>query len=83
MERGLVVPTVVRLAELALLFDCDIAELLRESNNLPQEQSLVLMQQLGQLNYDDRVLVLELVDRLSARLAGKSGVWVYCMATSS
>lgn len=47
MERGLVVPTVVRLAELAQLFDCDIAELLRESNNLPQEQSLVLMQQLG------------------------------------
>jgi transcriptional regulator with XRE-family HTH domain len=28
MERGLVVPTIVRLAELAQLFDCDIAELL-------------------------------------------------------
>ena len=69
MERGIVVPTVVRLAELAQLFDCDIAELLRESSNRPTEKGVVLAHHLARLNSADRSMLLELVEKLSDRLA--------------
>ena len=69
MERGLVVPTIVRLAELAQLFDCDIAELLRESSNRPTEKGVVLAHHLARLNSADRSMLLELVEKLSDRLA--------------
>ena len=69
MERGLVVPTVVRLAELAQLFGCDLADFLRETSNRPTEQGIVLSQQLAKLDTADRELVLEVVDKLVVRLA--------------
>ncbi|BCO12381.1 helix-turn-helix domain-containing protein [Aeromonas hydrophila] len=69
MERGKVVPTVVRLAQLAQLFGCELADLLRETSNRPTEQSIVLSQQLAKLNAADREMVLEVVDKLVARLA--------------
>ena len=69
MERGIVVPTVVRLAELAQLFDCELADFLRETSNRPTEQGIVLSQQLAKLDTADRELVLEVVDKLVARLA--------------
>ncbi len=69
MERGLVVPTVVRLAELAQLFGCELADFLRETSNRPTEQGIVLSQQLAKLDTADRALVLEVVDKLVARLA--------------
>lgn len=69
MERGLVVPTIVRLAELAELFGCELTDLLRESSNRPAEQAVLLSQQLSRLNEADRTLLLDtlggLVDRLS------------------
>ena len=73
MERGLVVPTIVRLAELAQLFNCDITELLRESSNRPSEQGVVLAQHLARLNSADRTMLLELVEKLSDRLADPIG----------
>lgn len=69
MERGKVVPTVVRLAELAQLFECELADFLRETSNRPTEQGIVLSQQLAKLDTADRELVLEVLDKLVARLA--------------
>lgn len=69
MERGIVVPTVVRLAGLAQLFGCELADLLREASNRPTEQGIVLSQQLAQLDDADRTLLLETVERLVDRLA--------------
>lgn len=69
MERGKVVPTVVRLAELAQLFECELTDFLRETSNRPTEQGIVLSQQLAKLDTEDRALVLEVVDKLVARLA--------------
>ncbi|BBR37570.1 transcriptional regulator [Aeromonas veronii] len=69
MERGKLVPTVVRLAELAQLFECELADFLRETSNRPTEQGIVLSQQLAKLDTEDRALVLEVVDKLVARLA--------------
>ena len=67
MERGLVVPTVVRLAELAQLFGCELADFLRETSNRPTEQGIVLSQQLAQLDDADRTLLLETINRLVTR----------------
>ena len=69
MERGIVVPTVVRLAELAQLFGCELADFLRETSNRPTEQGIVLSQQLDRLDDADRTLLLETVERLVERLA--------------
>ncbi|HDO1317047.1 helix-turn-helix domain-containing protein [Aeromonas veronii] len=69
MERGIAVPTVVRLAELAQLFDCELADFLRETSNRPTEQGIVLSQQLARLDDADRTLLLETVERLVERLA--------------
>ncbi|MGN5139853.1 helix-turn-helix domain-containing protein [Aeromonas sp. 164P] len=69
MERGIVVPTVVRLAELAQLFGCELADFLRETSNRPTEQGIVLSQQLARLDDADRTLLLETVERLVERLA--------------
>ena len=63
------VPTVVRLAELAQLFGCDLADFLRETSNRPTEQGMVISQQLAKLDTTDRELVLEVVGKLAARLA--------------
>lgn len=68
MERGLVVPTVVRLAELAQIFGCELADLLRESSTRPTEKGIVLGQLLARLDGDDRNLLLEMVERLVERL---------------
>ncbi|MGU5655084.1 helix-turn-helix domain-containing protein [Aeromonas allosaccharophila] len=72
MERGIVVPTVVRLAELAQLFGCELADFLRETSNRPTEQGIVLSQQLARLDDADRALLLETVERLVERLARPS-----------
>lgn len=69
MERGIVVPTVVRLAELAQLFGCELADFLRETSNRPTEQGIVLGQKLARLDSADRGLLIETFDRLVERLA--------------
>lgn len=69
MERGLVVPTVVRLAELAQIFECELADLLRASSSRPLDQGIMLAQQLERLSVGDRTLLLETMQLLIARLA--------------
>ena len=69
MERGIVVPTVVRLAELAQLFGCELADFLRETSNRPTEQGIVLSKQLSRLDDADRTLLLDTIERLVSRLA--------------
>ena len=66
MERGKVVPTVVRLTELAQLFDCELADFLRETSNRPTEQGILLSQQLARLDSADRELVLAMIERLNS-----------------
>lgn len=54
MEQGLVVPTVVRLIELAQLFGCELADFTIAECNRPTEQGIVLNQQLAKLDTADR-----------------------------
>lgn len=68
IERGIVVPTIARLLELATVFDCDVADLLTESSTRPTDQANHIGALLAELKHTDRQLVLELVERLVERL---------------
>lgn len=70
MERGTVVPTVIRLVELAEIFDCPVADLLVASSTRPDDQSRLLAALIEKLSDRDRILVVEVVEKLSRHLAG-------------
>lgn len=67
MERGVTIPTVVRLAELADIFSCGIQELIIESSARAEDQSEQISNMLIQLNDEDRKMILETVERLYVR----------------
>lgn len=69
IERGVVLPSIARLMELASVFQCETADLLRPASLCPSDQARYLEQRLAQLNNEDQKLVLGLVDTLSTRLA--------------
>jgi transcriptional regulator with XRE-family HTH domain len=68
MERGVVIPTVVRLFELADIFQCDAADLLTEASSRSSDQASHLNRLLSRLSAGDRTLLLEVFERLSTRL---------------
>ena len=69
MERGIVMPTVARLVELAEIFECDAADLLTEASTRTSDQGKYVGQLLAKLNGNDRAMVVEIVERLAGRLA--------------
>lgn len=73
IERGVVIPTVLRLLELASVFDCEAAELLNESSSRVTDQASRISQLLGGLSETDRQLVMGIVEQLSGRLSRKQG----------
>lgn len=64
MERGKTIPTVVRLVELAEIFRCDVADLITDSSNRSLDQARSLERILQGLDAEERVLLLDLVDKL-------------------
>ncbi|MDN7845968.1 helix-turn-helix transcriptional regulator [Burkholderia multivorans] len=73
MERGAVIPTVVRLFELADIFACDAADLLTESSSRSSDQASRLDRLLSRLSTGDRAMLLEVFERLSTRLSPETG----------
>jgi transcriptional regulator with XRE-family HTH domain len=69
MERGIVMPTVARLVELAELFGCDAADLLTEASNRTSDQAKHVGQLLAKLSGNDRTMVVEIIEMLTVRLA--------------
>jgi transcriptional regulator with XRE-family HTH domain len=69
MERGVVMPTVARLVELADIFECDAADLLTEASSRTTDQAKHLSQLLSKLSANDKAMVIEIVERLAGRLA--------------
>lgn len=67
MERGIVIPTVARLVELADAFQCEVADLLTQASNRSSDQAQYLDQLLSRLNNEDRVLIVGMVEKLAAR----------------
>lgn len=68
MERGVVLPSVGRLAEFADVFDCHIADLLTETSLRANDQARRLAQALSRLDEADRRVIVEIVELLAARL---------------
>ncbi len=68
LERGVVVPTIIRLVELASIFNCAASDFLSEASSLPADQSRELLRMLEGLKPQDRMMLVELVQKLSSRL---------------
>lgn len=68
MERGVTIPTIIRLAELAEVFECGIEELLIETSNRAEDQSSQITDMLIKLSNEDRKMLLETVQKLYLRL---------------
>lgn len=69
IERGVVIPGIARLMELASIFQCETADLLMQASICPSDQARYLEQRLAQLNNEDQQLVIGLVEALATRFA--------------
>ena len=68
MERGVALPTVVRLAQFADIFECNIAEIVTQTSSWAMDQAAHLAGVLSRLGGADRAMVVEIVETLAARL---------------
>lgn len=68
IERGKSIPTVIRLWELAEIFDCEIQELLTESSPRPDDQAAQIKQMLLELSSKDRDVIMETIQKLYLHL---------------
>ncbi|WP_447778061.1 helix-turn-helix domain-containing protein [Variovorax boronicumulans] len=68
IERGVALPTVLRLSELAEIFECNIAELLTETSSRATDQASHLARLLSKLGSADRTMVVDIVETLADRL---------------
>jgi transcriptional regulator with XRE-family HTH domain len=71
IERGIVMPNVERLVELADVFGCETADLLTEGSSRPEDQARRVYGMLARIEEQDRELVLEILEQLVARLSRK------------
>ena len=71
MERGIVMPTVERLVELADIFDCEAADLLTQSSNRVEDQAAAIQALLVNLNDTDRLLIMEVFEKLILNFKNK------------
>ena len=68
IERGISVPTLVRLAELADIFKCPIEDLLGSSSTRAVDQAEYITKLIAALPTEDRMMVVEVVERICDRL---------------
>lgn len=68
MERGITMPTVHRLAELAEIYKCGIDELLLASSTRTSDQAELIAQILQTLPEADRTMIVEVVQKIAERL---------------
>ncbi|MET3119981.1 transcriptional regulator with XRE-family HTH domain [Undibacterium sp. GrIS 1.8] len=64
METGVAIPTVVRLAELAEIFDCGIEELLIEASNRQLDQARQITDLLSGVTDQHRAMLLNVMKQL-------------------
>lgn len=67
-ERGIVMPNIARLVQLAAIFDCETAELLTETSNRSTDQASRMADLINGLAEDERLLILRIVEQLVAHL---------------
>ncbi|WP_447553990.1 helix-turn-helix domain-containing protein [Vreelandella sp. EE22] len=74
LERGRVIPNIIRLLELAHIFNCEAAELLGEVSTQVDDQTHRLKLLLAPLRQQDRQLIIEITENLSSRLSKESSL---------
>lgn len=72
IERGTVVPNIVRLVELAEIFECRTDELLMEASPRPIDHAGHLQKLFDPLSGADRMLLMDIMTRLAERLGKKT-----------
>lgn len=68
IERGRVIPNIVRLLELAEVFNCEAAELLGQASLHVDDQTNRIKALLAPLKQNDRQLILDVIESLATRL---------------
>lgn len=68
IERGISVPTLIRLAELADIFKCPIEDLLGSGSTRAIDQADYITKLIAALPTEDRTMVVEVVERICNRL---------------
>lgn len=71
METGVAIPTIVRLAELAEIFDCGIEELLTEASNRQLDQGHQIAKLLDGTTEQNRTMLLDVIKQLVRGLSKK------------
>jgi transcriptional regulator with XRE-family HTH domain len=71
METGVAVPTVVRLAELAEIFDCGIEELLSDASNRKIDQARRILELLEGLAVEKREMLMNVIKQLADGLVDR------------
>lgn len=70
IERGVVIPNIARLLEMAEIFGCGAAELLGEISPLADDQARRISRLLEPLAPSDQRLILDMLESLTTRLRG-------------
>ena len=73
IERGLVSPGIFKLYELADLFKCGVEEFLIEGSRRSTDQAEYIRQMLAKNSVADRLMIVSVVEKLSAHLSKKGG----------
>lgn len=68
IERGIVIPNIARLFELAEIFGCEASELLTESSPRAEDQAAHISRLLTPLSPADRQLMMAWMERWAERL---------------
>lgn len=73
IERGAVMPPIIRIYQMAEVFDCRVDELFREGSDRSVDLAAGIAQQIDKLMPKDRELVLEILGKLVRRLPVAKG----------
>lgn len=68
MERGITMPTIQRMAELADIYGCGIEELVIATSTRTSDQAELISQILHTLPEADRAMIVEVVQKIAERL---------------
>lgn len=73
IERGAILPSILKLEQVANVLGLPLAELLRSSSTLAHDQSLEILDWMQSLSETDRQFVLEAMQRLCKHLLSLRG----------
>lgn len=68
IERGVSIPTLTRLAELADIFKCPIEDLLGSSSTRAVDQAEYIAKLINALPTNDRTMIVDVVEQICERL---------------